>query len=50
MINEQKYEIHADLCKNLNDTYKAKNNDYGDSFAEMRKEYPNAILISAKLQ
>lgn len=45
MTNEQKYEIHADLCKNLNDTYKAKNNDYGDSFAEIRKEYPNAILI-----
>lgn len=43
--NKSKIEIHADICKKLNDTYKAKNNDYGDSFAMVRGKYHNAILI-----
>ena len=29
----------------MHDTYKAKNADYGDSFAQVREKYPNAILI-----
>ena len=29
----------------LNTTYKAKNADYGDSFAKVRAKFPNAILI-----
>lgn len=41
----KKYEMHMELCKYLNDVYKAKNNDYGDSFTAVRKKYPNAILI-----
>lgn len=29
-----KIQMHKDLCKELNDTYKKKNHDYGDSFGE----------------
>lgn len=32
-------------AKKLFETYKAKNADYGDSFAQVRQKYPNAILI-----
>lgn len=27
-------EQHADICKELNDTYKKKNHDYGNSFGQ----------------
>ena len=37
--------IHWTICRELHDTYKAKNADYGDSFAMVREKYPNAILI-----
>lgn len=37
--------VHAEICKKLHGVYKAKNADYGDSFARVRKKYPNAILI-----
>mgnify|MGYP002521962312 CR=1 FL=1 len=40
-----KEAVHADICQALHETYKAKNADYGDSFALVRKKYPNAILI-----
>ena len=40
-----KVEIHKGICEKLNDTYKAKNADYGDSFAQLRQEFPNAILV-----
>lgn len=40
-----KAERHAEICKGLNDTYIAKNADYGDSFAQLRDRLPNAILI-----
>ena len=43
--SNQRYELHMELCKCLNGIYKAKNNDYGDSFTAVRKKYPNAILI-----
>ena len=29
-----KIQTHKDLCKELNETYKKKNHDYGDSFGE----------------
>lgn len=29
-----KYEKHKQICKKLNEIYKAKNHDYGDSFGE----------------
>lgn len=40
-----KIEIHKTLCDQLNDTYSRKNADYGDSFAKVRREVPNAILV-----
>ena len=38
-------EIHKTICDKLHDTYKAKNADYGNSFAKVRAKYPEAILI-----
>jgi len=29
-----KYEKHIEICKELNQIYRAKNHDYGDSFGE----------------
>lgn len=43
--NDAKECIHWTICRELHDTYKAKNADYGDSFAMVRNKYPNAILI-----
>lgn len=43
--NGKKIKIHADLCDALHKLYVNKNNDYGDSFAKVRTEYPNAIAI-----
>ena len=37
--------IHAEICKELNELYIKKNNDYGDSFAKLRNEIPDAILV-----
>ena len=34
-----KYQIFQNICEKLRDTYKKKNADYGDSFAELFKEY-----------
>lgn len=36
---------HKEICDLLNDTYERKNADYGDSFAKLREEFPDAILI-----
>ena len=40
-----KIKIHRQICYELNDLYKEKNHDYGDSFAILRKELPNSILV-----
>lgn len=45
MCQDEKECIHWTICRDLHDTYKAKNADYGDSFAMVRNKYPNAILI-----
>lgn len=42
---QNKMNIHKEICNNLHETYEAKNADYGDSFALVRGKYPNAILI-----
>ena len=39
-----KAERHADICMELNETYKKKNHDYGDSFGET---YRKLGIISA---
>lgn len=41
----KKVLIHEMICKTMTDLYERKNHDYGDSFAKMRKEFDNAILI-----
>ena len=40
-----KESIHQEICEQMHNTYRRKNHDYGDSFATLRQEYPNAILI-----
>lgn len=40
-----KIEKHAEICQELTDMYEKKNADYGDSFAELRKEFPNSITL-----
>jgi len=40
-----KTEKHKEICRELNEIYAAKNDDYGDSFAETRVKYPDAIVI-----
>lgn len=37
--------IHAEICTALNGIYERKNHDYGDSFAKLRNEVSNAILV-----
>jgi hypothetical protein len=41
----QKADIHECICGSLNVIYRSKNHDYGDSFAKVRREFPNAVLI-----
>lgn len=38
-------QIHKGLCENIHTLYEAKNADYGDSFARLRKRYPEAVCI-----
>ena len=40
-----KVELHQQICISLNEIYKIKNNDYGDSFAKLREEIPSAVLV-----
>jgi hypothetical protein len=40
-----KVQIHLQICTTLNEIYERKNHDYGDSFAKLRNELPNAILV-----
>lgn len=40
-----KYECHSSICSKLNDIYVKKNKDYGDSFAIVRKNIPNSVLV-----
>ena len=40
-----KIEIHKILCDKTHELYKDKNADYGDSFAQLRKRYPNFVCM-----
>lgn len=40
-----KVEIHKQLCDKMHDLYECKNADYGDSFAQLRKRYPNFVCM-----
>jgi len=44
-IPTPKGELHRRICQELNDTYKAKNADYGDSFAMVRDLYPESAIM-----
>ena len=37
-IRMDKYEKHMEICKELNQIYRDKNHDYGDSFGETFKK------------
>ena len=45
VVSSMKVKAHAEICKSLNETYKRKNHDYGDSFTHTRSIIPNAILV-----
>ena len=36
---KNKADAHLEVCKSLNNIYKVKNKDYGDSFGKSYKEY-----------
>lgn len=40
-----KVEIHAQLCQQMHELYERKNADYGDSFSQLRKRYPNFVCM-----
>lgn len=44
-MDKVKITHHKEICEKLTKTYEAKNADYGDSFSETRKKYPEAICI-----
>lgn len=49
--SERKVERHMEVCKLLNDTYRKKNHDYGDSFGKTFRDWGVAsagIRISDK--
>ena len=41
----EKIKIHEQLCKEMHELYERKNADYGDSFAQLRKRYPNFVCM-----
>lgn len=44
-----KYERYAEICKKMNDVYRAKNHDYGDSFGRGFAEY-GIIMPTIRLE
>lgn len=40
-----KIELHRVTLENMHELYKRKNADYGDSFAQLRKRYPNFVCM-----
>lgn len=40
-----KLEIHKNLCDETHSLYEKKNSDYGDSFSQLRKRYPNFVCM-----
>lgn len=43
--SDDKVHVHLQVCNRLNQIYESKNHDYGDSFAKLRGELPNSILV-----
>ncbi len=40
-----KTEIHSEILEEMHNLYLRKNADYGDSFAQLRKRYPNFVCM-----
>jgi hypothetical protein len=40
-----KVQIHKSICANLNRLYAEKNHDYGDSFAKIRQEFGDKVIL-----
>lgn len=40
-----KMQIHKQLCEQMHELYAKKNADYGDSFSQLRKRYPNFVCM-----
>ncbi len=38
IVSKNKIDVHFEICRKLNDTYKRKNQDYGDSFGKSFKK------------
>lgn len=45
MSNEEKCAAHAAILDEMQELYARKNADYGDSFAQLRKRYPNFVCM-----
>lgn len=41
----EKVKIHKELCEEMHSLYERKNADYGDSFSQLRKRYPNFVCM-----
>lgn len=41
----EKTEIHSEILEEMHNLYLRKNADYGDSFAQLRKRYPNFVCM-----
>ena len=41
----EKTEIHQGILDEMHNLYLRKNADYGDSFAQLRKRYPNFVCM-----
>lgn len=40
-----KVELHQTILNEIHDLYERKNADYGDSFSQLRKRYPNFVCM-----
>jgi hypothetical protein len=40
-----KVSMHREICEKLNEIYAAKNADYGDSFAKLRNELGDWVIL-----
>lgn len=40
-----KIQIHKQICEELNKMYEEKNKRYGDSFAKVRREFGNTVIL-----
>ena len=45
MVQTARIPEHEKICRELHNLYQRKNADYGNSFAKVREEIPNAILV-----